>query len=254
MSGRSSDVITLSLPDEMWSRIDPSTPRSASEQPPADADLVSRLRAWRDTTRQTLNVPAYVILTNAVIDEIARAQPRTLAELSGIKGIGAKKAEQHGEALLAIVANGKPPDPPMPVVKPHENLESETRADQCTPAATEQPAATSVDEPSASPVTPPAAQPAHYWTWRLLSQGFSPEECAAIRSLTSEVVLDHALRAADSGWPIDARWFLSAEEIATIRAVLGPTPPTRIRPLLEKLPRGTRYEVVQLVLKSQPNA
>jgi hypothetical protein len=65
------------------------------------------------------------------------------------------------------------------------------------------------------------------------------------------VVLDHALRAADSGQQIDASWFLPAERIEVIRAILGPNPPSRIRPLLEKLPRGTRYEDVQLVIKSR---
>jgi hypothetical protein len=65
------------------------------------------------------------------------------------------------------------------------------------------------------------------------------------------VVLDHALRAADGGLEIDAAWFLSAELLADIRRVIGSDAPTRIRPLLDKLPRGTRYEDVQLVVKSK---
>jgi uncharacterized protein YpbB len=115
------------------------------------------------------------------------------------------------------------------------------------------PAASSTSSaPASQPPSPLAStQPSHYWTWRLLSQGFSPVECAAIRSLSEEVVLDHALRAADSGLTIDARWFLPAERIASIRAIIGPNPPSRIRPLLDKLPRGTRYEDVQLVIKSR---
>ena len=94
-------------------------------------------------------------------------------------------------------------------------------------------------------------QPSHYWTWRLLAAGFTPEECATIRSLSAEVVLDHALRAADAGLAIDPLWFLAPELIARIERVIGPGSPTRIRPLLERLPRGTRYEEVQLVLKSR---
>ncbi len=107
--------------------------------------------------------------------------------------------------------------------------------------------------PAASPqfTAPATAQPSHYWTWRLLDAGLTPTECAAARGLAEEVVLDHALRAADGGLEIDALWFLAAEQIATIRSVVGSTPPERIRPLLSKLPRGTRYEHVQLVLKSR---
>ena len=81
--------------------------------------------------------------------------------------------------------------------------------------------------------------------------GLFARRMALARSLTTDVVLDHALRAAEAGHEIDARWFLAAELIARIEAVLGDGTPSRIRPLLEKLPRGTRYEEVQLVLKSR---
>jgi hypothetical protein len=69
--------------------------------------------------------------------------------------------------------------------------------------------------------------------------------------LSVDVVLDHALRAADGGLSIDAAWFLEPELVAQIRQLIGDAPPARIRPLLEKLPRGTRYEDVQLVVKSR---
>jgi hypothetical protein len=107
--------------------------------------------------------------------------------------------------------------------------------------------------PAASPQAADRAtvQPSHYWTWRLLDAGLTPSECAAARGLAEDVVLDHALRAAEKGLAIDALWFLSTEQIATIRGVVGDVPPERIRPLLGKLPRGTRYEHVQLVLKSR---
>ncbi len=83
-----------------------------------------------------------------------------------------------------------------------------------------------------------------------MAAGFAPDDCAAIRSLQPEVVLDHALRAAESGLAIDAGWFLEPELIERIRTVIGGETAVRIRPLLERLPRGTRYEHVQLVLKS----
>lgn len=34
--------------------------------------------------------------------------------------------------------------------------------------------------------------PSHYWTQRLLSAGFTVDECAAIRGLSREIVLEHA--------------------------------------------------------------
>jgi ATP-dependent DNA helicase RecQ len=96
---------------------------------------------------------------------------------------------------------------------------------------------------------PAGGQPSHYWTWRLLSSGFGPEECAAIRGLSGDVVLDHALRAADSGLPIQSDWFLTPSLIGRLHKLIGDEPPERIRPLLARLPAGTRYEHVQLYLK-----
>ena len=48
-------------------------------------------------------VPAYVVLHDATMDGIAAARPRTLDELRGIPGIGDKKLEHYGAALLAVV-------------------------------------------------------------------------------------------------------------------------------------------------------
>jgi ATP-dependent DNA helicase RecQ len=91
-------------------------------------------------------------------------------------------------------------------------------------------------------------RPSHYWTWRLLSAGLTVEECAAVRGYEREVLLDHALRAADAGWQVDPHWFLSADVIQQLTDTIGNGEPERIRPLLAKLP-GVRYEEVQLFLK-----
>jgi len=79
-------------------------------------------------------------------------------------------------------------------------------------------------------------------------------ECATIRGVTPDVVFDHALRSADAGWVVSAEWFLSRAQITRLEKVIGPTPPARIRPLLAKLPKGTRYEEVLFYLKSRSPA
>jgi ATP-dependent DNA helicase RecQ len=99
-----------------------------------------------------------------------------------------------------------------------------------------------------------AAQPAHYWTWRLLASGYTPAECAVIRSLDPGIVLDHALRALDTGLKVEASWFLTADVLRRMEEVIGQADPLRIRPLLAQLPRGTRYEEVLLYLKCRKAA
>jgi ATP-dependent DNA helicase RecQ len=102
---------------------------------------------------------------------------------------------------------------------------------------------------SSAPVTSTAGRPSHYWTWRLLAAGFCPAECAAIRGMSADVVLDHALRAIDSGWAVQPEWLLDPALVARLAELVGERAPERIRPLLSKLPNGTRYEEVQLFLK-----
>ena len=98
---------------------------------------------------------------------------------------------------------------------------------------------------------PPAAPASRVITghWRLLAAGFAADDCAAIRGIDRDVVLDHALCAIDSGWPVDVALLLSPELRVRLDALIGHQRPERIRPLLTRLPNGTRYEEVQLYLK-----
>ena len=84
--------------------------------------------------------------------------------------------------------------------------------------------------PAASPrlqeQTPsPVNRPSYYWTWRLLSQGFPAEECLAIRGITRETLLDHVFQAAENDLEIRSAWYLSADTIAALDALMGDHPP-----------------------------
>jgi len=64
-----------------------------------------RLRAWRSETAREDGVPAYVIFHDATLAELARSAPATVDELRGIPGIGARKLERFGEALIETIAD-----------------------------------------------------------------------------------------------------------------------------------------------------
>ena len=70
----------------------------------ADAGLVERLRAWRLERSRADGVPAYVVLHDATLDELAAARPRTEGELASIKGLGPVKVDRYGGDLLALIA------------------------------------------------------------------------------------------------------------------------------------------------------
>lgn len=79
--------------------VEPSAPREA------DPALVERLKAWRWETARARNVPAYVILHDATLDELARRKPGSDAELAKVSGIGPAKLDAYGDDLLAILAD-----------------------------------------------------------------------------------------------------------------------------------------------------
>ncbi len=69
-----------------------------------DEDLVTRLRSWRLERSQEDAVPAYVVLHDATLRELAALRPQTLGELAGVKGFGPVKLERYGDDLLAVLA------------------------------------------------------------------------------------------------------------------------------------------------------
>ena len=62
-----------------------------------------RLRAWRAGVAKEQGLPAYVIFHDATLAELARQCPRNGDELSRISGVGAKKRERYGPALLELL-------------------------------------------------------------------------------------------------------------------------------------------------------
>jgi len=69
----------------------------------ADHGLVERLRQWRLERSREDGVPAFVVLHDSTLRELAAAQPRSHGELASIKGLGPAKLERYGEDLLAVI-------------------------------------------------------------------------------------------------------------------------------------------------------
>jgi ATP-dependent DNA helicase RecQ len=79
--------------------------RAVAAQLPTEAvDLFESLREWRASEARDQGVPAYIVFGDATLRGIAVTKPVTLDELGAISGIGEKKLEQYGDALLAVVA------------------------------------------------------------------------------------------------------------------------------------------------------
>jgi len=70
---------------------------------PVGDPLFEALRALRRELAAEAQMPPYVIFHDATLREMAAARPATLAQLSEISGIGARKLEAYGDAFLAVI-------------------------------------------------------------------------------------------------------------------------------------------------------
>lgn len=76
-------------------------------------DLFARLKAWRLEVAQAASVPAFAVLTDQTLRDIAVTRPKTVAQLRVIKGIGDVKVERFAAPVLALV-RGEEVTPPEP--------------------------------------------------------------------------------------------------------------------------------------------
>ncbi|SFB32061.1 ATP-dependent helicase [Cellulomonas marina] len=81
---------------------------SASAGPAPDAAVLRRLHAWRAEVARTTSKPAFTVLTDAVLEQVARTLPTTVRELALVDGVGAVKLQRFGPAVLDVVAGRGP--------------------------------------------------------------------------------------------------------------------------------------------------
>lgn len=77
----------------------------ASDLSPEDQGLFEVLRRWRSDTAREQGVPAYVILHDRTLRELAEVRPVSHGLLASITGMGHAKIEHYGEELLTLIRN-----------------------------------------------------------------------------------------------------------------------------------------------------
>lgn len=91
------------------------TLEGAKELDPVSLGVLRELYALREELARKQDRPPFKIMSNLALVRIARTQPRTLAELSALPGIGEWFIRRHGrEALRAIERGQQRPQPRLP--------------------------------------------------------------------------------------------------------------------------------------------
>jgi ATP-dependent DNA helicase RecQ len=91
---------------------------AVTPEAPIDEDMAERLRGWRRERARTDGVPAYVVLTNASLEEVCRRMPGDEEELREVPGLGPARIERYGRDLLEVLRATRVAGasrPPIPV-------------------------------------------------------------------------------------------------------------------------------------------
>ena len=179
------------------------------EKPP-DRDLVEFFKEWRRRTAQRAAVPAYVVLSDAALEDLCRKQPSNLRELLGVAGIGERKAELYGGEIFAAF----------------EAYRNGARA-----------AAREVSQVS------PAEE-----TMRLLAEGKSFEEIAQIRGRRFETVINMVADLVEKGRLEYRMEWVGEANHRQIEEVVRRLGSQWLKPLREALPAEITYEQIRLVV------
>ena len=74
----------------------------------ADSKLLANLKALRKRLAEKEKVPAFVIFSNATLEDMAKKQPKTMDEFLTVSGIGRVKAQRYGTAFLKELEKHRP--------------------------------------------------------------------------------------------------------------------------------------------------
>jgi ATP-dependent DNA helicase RecQ len=179
-----------------------------------DRDQVEFFKEWRWRTAQRAAVPAYVVLSDAALEDLCRKQPSNLRELLGVTGIGERKAELYGGEIFAAF----------------EAYRNGARA------------AGPKGHPEVSQVSPAEE------TMRLLGEGKSFEEIARIRGRQFQTVINMVADLVEKGrLEYRLEWVGEANH-RQIEEVVRRLGSQWLKPLREALPPEITYEQIRLVV------
>jgi DNA helicase-2/ATP-dependent DNA helicase PcrA len=71
--------------------------------PEEDAEVFEALRTWRRDTAAAAAMPPYIVFSDRTLAAIASARPGSLQELAALSGVGPKKLDDYGAAVLEVV-------------------------------------------------------------------------------------------------------------------------------------------------------
>jgi len=170
---------------------------------------VGFFKPWRGRAAQRASVPAYIVLSDAALEDLCRKRPTNLRELLGVNGFGERKAELYGGEIFGV-------------------FEAFARGERAAARAA------------------PQASPAEE-TMRLLAEGKSFEEIAAIRVRQVATVVSMVADLIEKGRLEYRIEWVGEENHRRIEEAIGRLGSEWLKPLYEALP-DIGYDQIRLVV------
>jgi len=190
--------------------------------PPYEKDLFIQLKELRNHFAMKENVPAYIIFSDATLQELATYLPGSLDELKQISGFGAVKIQRYGEEFLQKVneykqANGldskMDQKRPKRVRKPRKEVTTNTKLESLN----------------------------------LYKKGNSVQEIAKIRELSPNTIEGHLAHFITDG-TLTIDQFVSDEKIALISKAIEKHRDVGLSPIKNELGEEVSYGEIRMVL------
>ena len=164
-----------------------------------NTNVFDALKEWRTQVASVAGVPAYVVMYDRTLAELANALPERTSELDSIHGLGPVKIEKYGQALLDVIHSSR--------------NASNSRFDSI---------AKETEAPILEPVKKKKEKKEKTWviTYKMYKEGKTVMQIAQERSLTETTILGHLARYVESG-DIDVHKLVSNDVIEKVSAYMS---------------------------------
>ncbi|WP_085993971.1 DNA helicase RecQ [Oceanobacillus senegalensis] len=223
LNQNSVDVLKGKRPVEMFTISIPTSGKADYYE-----DLFSDLRALRKELADEMEVPPYVLFSDATLKELSRYFPVTKEDMLEIKGVGEKKYEQFGEEFLEVIRKWR---------EAHPDVKQRIRISDSGP-----------QKPKPKRDKSDDGRPSHMVTLQMFQSGKPLKDIAAIRGMSNQTIENHIFKAFKDGHSIAWEIFFNDEEEKSILKAREEIEEPKLKPLKEALPETYDYTKIKAVL------
>lgn len=106
---------SMKLPREQKAKREKTAAAADTPAAPVDYDLLRELKALRSELARKEHVPAYIIFTDAALNDMCRRRPDSLEAFLLVSGVGKAKQEKYGAQFLDLLARYRTASSPASV-------------------------------------------------------------------------------------------------------------------------------------------